>query len=202
MTDTKSEPAAKEIWDTLSAVNVNEHTQEKGGLTYLSWAWAWGIMMSYYPDMIVRWFGTGEYPDVTYYPGGSAAVECEVTIRGISRNMWLPVMDYRNKAIANPDSRAISDSKMRCLTKCFALFGLGHYIYAGEDIPGGKGKADELIEQVKTLGKALTEDGYTVDSDLRDWTLRAIKDRDELSLSSIIVALRDIRTTTPPTKDD
>ena len=46
-------------------------------------------------------------------------------------------MDYRHKAIANPDARSISDAKMRCLTKCFALFGLGHYIYAGEDLPQG-----------------------------------------------------------------
>jgi len=49
--------------------------------------------------------------------------------------MWLPVMDYKNKAIAHPDSRAISDTRMRCLTKCLAMYGLGHYIYAGEDLP-------------------------------------------------------------------
>ena len=47
----------------------------------------------------------------------------------------MPVMDHRNNAIANPDARKISDTKMRCLTKCLAMFGLGHYIYAGEDLP-------------------------------------------------------------------
>jgi hypothetical protein len=49
--------------------------------------------------------------------------------------MWLAVMDYRNKAISNPPAHAISNAKMRCLTKCMAMFGLGHYIYAGEDLP-------------------------------------------------------------------
>ena len=49
--------------------------------------------------------------------------------------MWLPVMDYKNKAIVTPDTRAVSDTRMRCLTKCLAMYGLGHYIYAGEDLP-------------------------------------------------------------------
>jgi hypothetical protein len=73
--------------------------------------------------------------DIQVYPGGSSMVNCSVTIGKVTRDMWLPVMDYRHKAIANADSRAISDARMRCLTKCFALFGLGHYIYAGEDTP-------------------------------------------------------------------
>ena len=49
--------------------------------------------------------------------------------------MWLPVMDYKNNAIVSPDTRAVSDTRMRCLTKCLAMYGLGHYIYAGEDLP-------------------------------------------------------------------
>jgi len=49
--------------------------------------------------------------------------------------MWLPVMDNRNNPIKNPNSRQVSDTTMRCLVKCLALFGLGHYIYAGEDLP-------------------------------------------------------------------
>ena len=49
--------------------------------------------------------------------------------------MWLPVMDYKNKAVVNPDARQLNDSMMRCLVKCLAMYGLGHYIYAGEDLP-------------------------------------------------------------------
>jgi hypothetical protein len=74
--------------------------------------------------------------DTTTYPGGTASVTCDVTIGDVRRDMWLPVMDYKNKAIIDPDSRAISDAKQRCLTKCFGIFGLGCYLYAGSDLPG------------------------------------------------------------------
>jgi len=134
------DPTAKEVWDTLSGINVNEHTEEKGGLTYLSWAWAWSIMMDHYPQLIVKWHGmtdeSGVTRDITTYPGGTASVCCSITIGdSVKREMWLPVMDYKNKAIANPDSRAISDAKQRCLTKCLGILGLGAYVYAGEDLP-------------------------------------------------------------------
>ena len=102
-------------------------------------------MMEHYPDLEVKWHGqrdeNGIMHDITIYPGGSSMVNCSVTIGDVTREMWLPVMDYRHKAIANADSRSISDARMRCLTKCFALFGLGHYIYAGEDTP--KASANE-----------------------------------------------------------
>ena len=139
---TAKSPTAKQIWDTLSKVDVSAHTEDRGGLTYLSWAWAWGVMMEHYPDLDVKWHGqrddAGIMHDIQVYPGGSSMVNCSVTIGEVTRDMWLPVMDYRHKAIANADSRSISDARMRCLTKCFALFGLGHYIYAGEDTPSYK----------------------------------------------------------------
>ena len=48
--ETKNDVTFKEIWETLSKVNVNEQTEEKGGLTYLSWAWAWDTLMKHYPE--------------------------------------------------------------------------------------------------------------------------------------------------------
>jgi len=134
------EATAGEIWQTLSKLNVDEHTEDRNGLSYLSWAWAWGIMMDNYPTMKVTWHGDGDHLDHIVYPGGTAAVSCTVSIGVVAQHMWLPVMDYRHKAIANPDARSISDAKMRCMVKCFALFGLGHYIYAGEDLPPGENK--------------------------------------------------------------
>jgi hypothetical protein len=190
----KSNPTAKEIWDKLSAVNVNEHTDDKAGLTYLSWAWAWSYMMDHYPDLTVKWHGTtdenGVTRDITTYPGGTAMVSCSVTIGDVKREMWLPVKDYRGKAITNPDSMAINTAKMRCLTKCFGIFGLGCYIYAGEDVPKEtvaedppkkkekKSKAakkpkkatkkaveeddtDELIRELKRTVRELHERGWT-----------------------------------------
>ena len=71
--------------------------------------------------------------------------------REANRLMWLPVMDNRNQAIPNPNTRQISDSKMRCLVKALALFGLGLDVYAGSDIP--MGAVDDPIdaEQVELL---------------------------------------------------
>ena len=130
---------AGSIWKALSKINVNEYTEEKAGLTYLSWSHAYRIMMENYPEMQIKWNGTtdenGVIRDVTYYEGGTAMVSCTVTIGDISREMWLPVMDYRMKSIAHPSSRDVSDAKMRCLVKCFSLFGLANYIYAGDGLP-------------------------------------------------------------------
>ena len=130
------------VWKTLSCINVNNKTEKKGNLTYLSWAWAWGELMDHYPQATYT-FTEWEYPDgqsyvtkdVLIYGDGTCSVECELKIDDLVRKMWLPVMDYRNNAIENPTARQISDTKMRCLVKCMAMLGLGHYIYAGEDLP-------------------------------------------------------------------
>ena len=130
---------SKEIWETLSKVDVSSHVEKKAGLSYLSWAWAWGVLMQNFPQ------ATYVFHDTQREDDGSATVSCTVTIDEASRTMWLPVMDNRNNAVKSPDARKISDSKMRCLVKCLAMFGLGHYIYAGEDLP--QGKSDEETYQ-------------------------------------------------------
>mgnify|MGYP005826702479 CR=1 FL=1 len=119
----------KEVWGKLSKVDVSDHIETKMNLSYLSWAWAWGTLMEHYPE--------AEYyfSEEKFFPDGSCQVECIVDIRGCERKMWLPVMDHRNNAISNPSARQISDARMRCLVKVLAIFGLGHYIYAGEDTP-------------------------------------------------------------------
>jgi len=66
--------------------------------------------------------------------------------------MWLPVMDFRNNSISNPNSRQISDAKMRALVKCLAMLGLGHYIYAGEDLPAGDADTKEEAGSTGTQG--------------------------------------------------
>ena len=150
--------SAGSIWKTLSAINVNEFTEEKGGLTYLSWSHAYRIMMENYPEMTIKWHGTtdeqGVTRDVTYYEGGTAMVSCSVTIGEVVREMWLPVMDYRMKSIAHPASRDISDAKMRCLTKCFSLFGLFNYGYSGDGLPLEESSAKVAPAKPKKVKKA------------------------------------------------
>jgi len=74
-------------------------------------------------------------------------VYCTVTIDGLSRQMWLPVMDYRNRAVPSPNAFQVNTARMRCLVKCLGMWGLGHYIYAGEDLPNAE--MDKAAEQMK-----------------------------------------------------
>jgi hypothetical protein len=146
------------IWKALSAINVNDFTEQKAGLTYLSWSHAYRIMMENYPEMVIKWHGTtdgdGVTRDVTYYEGGTAMVSCSVTIGEVSREMWLPVMDYRMKSIEHPSSRDISDAKMRCLVKAFSLFGLANYLYSGDGLPYEDSKPVAKPAAKKTKKKA------------------------------------------------
>ena len=129
MTAAKSKHTYASVWKTLSAIDCSEKAEKKNGLTYLSWAWAWGILMEHYPE------ATYDFLTEEWDREDRCTVWCKVTIGELERLMWLPVMDYKNKAIVSPDTRAVSDTRMRCLTKCLAMYGLGHYIYAGEDLP-------------------------------------------------------------------
>ena len=151
---------SKEVWQTLSAIDVSQHIEKKGNLSYLSWAWAYGTMMEHYPDLHYS-FEEDKCEDT-----GTVEISCVVHIHTgpeqdqmMMRHMWLPVMDHRNKAIINPDKFAINSSKMRCLVKCFAMFGLGHYIYAGEDINPVIANAVISDDQIIAIKKLLDETG-------------------------------------------
>lgn len=123
----------------LLAINVNEHVEKKGQLSYLSWAWAWAEVLKIDPS--AEWSAV-EYEDASnchmpcmFLPDGTAMVKTLVQINGKIKTCTLPVMDNKNNAIKNPDARKISDAIMRCMTKAIAMHGLGLYIYAGEDLP-------------------------------------------------------------------
>lgn len=151
-------PSKKEIWEALSKINVNEHTESKMNLTYLSWAWAWKSLKDNYPQAAYSFtqFVTqsGENSlDYRKYGDGTGSVECTITIGDQRESMWLPIMDNRNNAIENPNARQVSDAKMRCLVKCISMLGLGLYIYAGEDVPQ-EATASEPDPKPKAKAKA------------------------------------------------
>ncbi|MDG0980758.1 MAG: DUF1071 domain-containing protein [Halieaceae bacterium] len=129
------------IWATLSQVDVSDRIEKKQNLSFLSWSWAWGTLMEHYPQAQYSFQEPAEAQR-----DGSVMVYCTVTIDGLSRQMWLPVMDFKNQAISNPDVVQVNKAKMRCLVKCLAMFGLGHYIYAGEDLPSAE--ADKAAEKI------------------------------------------------------
>lgn len=117
----------------LLSVNVNEHTEKKNNLTYLSWAWAWAEVLKADPAATfkVEMFNDKCFMEVN----GTAMVWVTVTMFNKPMTCQLPVMDYRNKPIQSPDAFAVNTAIMRCLAKAVALHGLGLYIYAGEDMP-------------------------------------------------------------------
>ena len=127
------------VFSRLNAINVNEHTERKGNLTYLSWAWAWAEVKKAYPDAAYKVY---ERPDgVIYWTDGRTAwVKTGVTIEGLEHIEYLPIMDSKNRSIPleNITSFDVNKAIQRSLTKAAARHGLGLYIYAGEDLPEGE----------------------------------------------------------------
>ena len=157
MATAKKSTVKKTVFERLSEINVNEHTDVKGKLSYLSWAWAWSVVKKECPD------ASYEILPFDYDKKLGYMCNTKVTIEGETNHMWLPVMDSMNKAMKGheytykvkdwnatkaagktmyeekPVAQAtmfdINKTNMRCLVKNLAIFGLGLYIYAGEDLP-------------------------------------------------------------------
>ena len=110
----------------LSRKDVSKGIERKGNLDYLSWAYAWNALVEEYPD------STYYFGEPATFPDGSIMVKAGVTVRDITHEMQLPVMDHRNKAIQNPNARDISDAQMRCFVKAIAMHGVGIGLYLGE----------------------------------------------------------------------
>ncbi len=112
----------------LRQINVSQHIEKKNGLSYLSWSWAVDQLLQL--DDSATW----EYLEPKRF-GESMMVFCKVTAFGKSRVAQLPVMDFRNQAIPNPNAYQVNTAMQRCLAKAISLHGIGLYIYAGEDLP-------------------------------------------------------------------
>ncbi len=192
-----------QVWKTLSSVNVNEKTDKKMNLTYLSWAWAWGILMEHYP------FATYTFDEEATSSNGTVMTNCTLTIGNLERSMFLPVMDYKNNSIANPTSRQVSDTRMRCLVKCMAMFGLGHYIYAGEELPDSKvdeSEAKVVPVEVKKFKFEKTGGETLSTNDIEDYLLilaSNLKDPDNvLHKKSFATNKANIQVALASTSDD
>ena len=126
------------VFESLNSINVNDKTEKKGNLTYLSWAWAWAEVKKLYPD-IQRTVYESENGINYFTDGKSCWVKVGVTINGLEHIDYLPVMDFRNNSIIldKVTSFDVNKAIQRSTTKALALHGLGLYIYAGEDLPEG-----------------------------------------------------------------
>ena len=170
----------REKFQELYSLNVNQYVEKKQGLSYLSWSYAWAEFKKVYPDATYEihkdeqgrcYFGD---PDIGYM------VYTSVTAGGLTYEMWLPVMDNANKSmklnaytystrqgeksVEAISSFDINKAVMRCLVKNLAMFGLGLYIYSGEDLPEDI-REFECADCGKAIGVNLaqrTRDAYGV----------------------------------------
>ena len=142
----------KSVFETLNDINVNEFTEKKGKYTYLSWSDAITEVLKKYPETTWK-VHEFEHPNIiSETPEGEpfmqgwirtpymktdsgCFVKVSVCIEEITRTEILAVMDNRNQTMLNPKATDINNSIKRCLTKCLSLFGLGLYIYRGENLP-------------------------------------------------------------------
>ncbi len=157
-------------FEDVYAINVNEKVEKKGSQTYLSWAFAWAEFKKIYPEATykIERFG-GAFCVGNEKMGYMVATS--VTADGLTYEMWLPVMDMRNKSILQPTTFDVNKAIMRCLTKNLAMFGLGLYIYAGEDLPeGAQGE-----EQVETDDKEETFQPLTKSEMVSKWGVKNVE---------------------------
>lgn len=166
----------KTAFEILNAVNVNDHTEVKDTgkvkLTYLSWAWAWAEVKKRFPTASYEIIKFDGLPYV-YDEKTGFMVYTKVTIEGVTHEMWLPVMDGNNRAMLDHPYEVktkynsftvqaatmfdVNKTIMRCLTKNLAMFGLGLYIYAGEDLPEDPDEDVKVKDQKKPKTQPKTQ---------------------------------------------
>ena len=145
------------VWQTLSAINCNEHVKKKGQFNYLSWTWAWAILMEHYPSAsFENHYNDDGYPCFLDH-SGNAMVRVSVTIEGVTRTEDFAVTDNRNNSINEPSSSEVNTALKRCLVKCLAYFGLGHYLYAGDDLPQGEDEPAATTEPTTKKAEPTTK---------------------------------------------
>ena len=152
------------VFETLNNINVNGHTELKGKLTYLSWAWAWAEVKKAYPDAFYTIYENAS--GLFYHTDGKTCwVKTGVTIDGLEHIEYLPVMNNTNRSIPieSVTSTDVNRAIQRSLTKACARHGLGLYIYAGEDLP-----ESEMPEDMRPTKSEPTKAEQAADSKKAD----------------------------------
>ena len=141
----------KNYFTELNSIDVGDKIEKKNGLSYLSWAFAWGELKKRYPEATYTVYENAD--GWNYFTDGRTCwVKTGVTVNGIEHIEYLPVMDFKNKSIPANEVTSFDVNKaiQRSLTKAVARHGLGLYIYAGEDLP----ETDEVQAVAQPTPKA------------------------------------------------
>lgn len=173
------------MFNELSVIDCSTHTEKKGKFTYLSWPFAFAELFKRFPRAHIdvrEWDG---FPAISGPKGWMVCIT--VTINGVDRTQWHPILDNNNRPIADPDVFQINTSIQRGTVKAIAQHGLGLYIFAGEDLPEGAYDAEAKAFEVRSLmarqdiaGAALTlntlGDNGEYDPERKDAVYRRLDD--------------------------
>ena len=204
-------PKEKSIFETLFNINLNDHIEKKNGLNYISWPYAWAEVKKHYPDAsyTIKLFGEHNLPYV-FDENTGYMVFTSVTIKNITHEMWLPVMDSANKTMKSvkyvyetkygtyeKNCRNylfdINKAIMRCLVKNLAMFGLGLYIYAGEDLPESQNESitDTGVKHLNGIVNSFEDSERLRNNILTNYNVENFKELNLNQYNEIVKKIRD-----------
>lgn len=204
----------KSVFETLFEINVNDHIEKKKDLTYLSWPYAWAEVKKKYPNATykIHLFGEKQLPYV-FDENVGYMVFTDVTINDLTHTMWLPVMDSANKTMKStsytyntkfkkdiPVEAAtmfdVNKTIMRCLVKNLAMFGLGLYIYSGEDLPEIETEKISIKDAniLKDIIRKIDDGDKIYTMILNRYKVKSFRDLTQKQRSDILAGLQEIST--------
>jgi len=127
----------KSVYSTLSQTSVREKIERKGNLDYLSWANAWHMLKTAYPNAQRKVY-EHDHTGFNYFTDGRTAyVKVGIIVNDLEHIDYLPVMDFRNNALPIDKVTATDVNKtiQRSTAKAIAMHGLGLSLWTGEDVP-------------------------------------------------------------------
>lgn len=202
----------KSVFETLFEINVNDHIEKKKDLTYLSWPYAWAEVKKKYPNANykIHLFGEKQHPYV-FDESTGYMVFTSVTIENLTHTMWLPVMDSANKTIKSTSYTYntkfkkdilveaatmfdVNKTIMRCLVKNLAMFGLGLYIYSGEDLPEIETEKISIKDAniLKDIIRKIDDGDKIYTMILNRYKVKSFRDLTQKQRSDILAGLQEI----------
>lgn len=202
----------KSVFETLFEINVNDHIEKKKDLTYLSWPYAWAEVKKKYPNATykIHLFGEKQLPYV-FDENVGYMVFTDVTINDLTHTMWLPVMDSANKTMKSTSYTYntkfkkdilveaatmfdVNKAIMRCLVKNLAMFGLGLYIYSGEDLPEVETEKISIKDAniLKDIIRKIDDGDKIYTMILNRYKVKSFRDLTQKQRSDILAGLQEI----------
>jgi len=123
-------------FEKLKSTDCTKYVEKKGNFNYLSWPYMVEQLRINCPDATIHArINTDGMPYFASDVG--VLIETYIKIDGLEVwNEWLPVMDFKNKAMKEPTAMDINKTIQRCKAKCISEYlGIGLYLYMGEDLP-------------------------------------------------------------------